>query len=251
MSDESEKAHLLFPINDPMYVQLLSDHAHLIKCVAQKIASKLPSSVEFDDLFSAGVIGLMDAVQKYNPERDNKFKTYAEFRIRGAILDELRSQDWLPRSVRELKRKEDNAKLQLEKALGRPASEMEIAKKLDISLSDYQEQSGKIRVSLVSFSNSVSSENDKHKISLDQLEDTKIQNPFVILNGKNEQDVIAKSVKELPEKQRTVLQLYYYDDLNLKEIGHILGITESRVSQIHSAGIKKMKIRLKHLLNED
>lgn len=250
MSNDDETIKASPAGNDPMLVQILSDHAYLIKYIAQKIATKLPSSVEFDDLFSAGVIGFMDAVEKYDPERDNKFKTYAEFRIRGAILDELRSQDWLPRSVRELKRKDDRAKLELERNLGRPATEGEVAQHLQIPLSEYQERNGKIRVSLVSFAESHTLNHNEKKIFLENMEGLSSQNPFSLLKDKSTQHLVLKAIKELPEKQRSVLQLYYYEELNLKEIGRILSITESRVSQIHTAAVKKMKMKLREVTEE-
>lgn len=250
MSNDDEMTKASPVGKDPMFVQILSDHAYLIKYIAQKIATKLPSSVEFDDLFSAGVIGFMDAVEKYDPERDNKFKTYAEFRIRGAILDELRSQDWLPRSVRELKRKDDLAKLELERNLGRPATEREVAQHLQIPLSEYQERNGKIRVSLVNFAESHTINHNDKKIFLENMEGLSSQNPFSLLKDKNTQQLVLKAIKELPEKQKSVLQLYYYEELNLKEIGRILNITESRVSQIHTAAVKKMKLKLREVLED-
>lgn len=248
MSSDGEKINTSTVVDDPMLVQILSDYAYLIKYIAQKIAVKLPASVDFDDLFSAGVIGFMDAVEKYNPERDNKFKTYAEFRVRGAILDELRSQDWLPRSVRELKRKQDKARSELERNLCRPVSEGEIAKHLKIPLSEYQEKNGKTRVSLVSFAESYTMNSDDNKVFLENMEGLNSQNPFSLLRDKNMQQLVLKAIKELPEKQRIVLNLYYYEELNLKEIGKILNITESRVSQIHTTAVKRMKIKLKDIL---
>lgn len=131
--------------SDPMRNQIILDYAPLIKYIAQKIAARLPSNIDLDDLFSAGVIGLMDAIDKYDPSRDNKFKTYAEFRVRGAMLDELRNQDWVPRSVRESNKKEDKAKLELEHRLGRPATEREIAEFLEVPLEEYQERMGRTR----------------------------------------------------------------------------------------------------------
>ncbi len=236
--------------NDPMRNQIIVDYAPLIKYIAQKLAARLPSNIDFDDLFSSGVIGLMDAIDKYDPSRDNKFKTYAEFRIRGAMLDELRSQDWVPRSVREVNKKEDKAKLELERKLGRPGSETEIAQQLDIPLSEYQERIGRTRVSLMSLDELGGVNSHDKKSLLECLENPSAKNPFTLLKNKGVRDIIVKTVEELPEKQKLVLSLYYYEDLNLKEIGKILDVTESRVSQLHTQAVLKMKLKLKHLLQE-
>ena len=236
--------------HDPMRNQIIMDYAPLIKYIAQKLAARLPSNIDLDDLFSAGVIGLMDAIDKYDPSRDNKFKTYAEFRIRGAMLDELRSQDWVPRSVREINKQEDRAKLELEHKLGRPGSEKEIAEHLEMPLSDYQERTGRTRVSLLSIEELGGSNLNDKKSLLECLENPNAKNPFTLLKNKGIKDIIVKTVEELPEKQKLVLSLYYYEDLNLKEIGRILDVTESRVSQLHTQAVLKMKLKLKHLLQE-
>ncbi len=236
--------------HDPMRNQIIMDYAPLIKYIAQKLASRLPSNIDLDDLFSAGVIGLMDAIDKYDPGRDNKFKTYAEFRIRGAMLDELRSQDWVPRSVREINKQEDKAKLELEHKLGRPGSEKEIAEHLDLSLSEYQQRTGRTRVSLMSIEELGGANLNDKKSLLECLENPNSKNPFTMLKNKGIRDIIVKTVEELPEKQKLVLSLYYYEDLNLKEIGRILDVTESRVSQLHTQAVLKMKLKLKHLLQE-
>jgi RNA polymerase sigma factor for flagellar operon FliA len=239
------------PMNDdPMRNQIIMDYAPLIKYIAQKIAARLPSNIDIDDLFSAGVIGLMDAIDKYDPSRDNKFKTYAEFRIRGAILDELRSQDWVPRSVREVNKREDRARTELEHLYGRPPSEKEIAEFMQIPLDEYQERTGRTRVSLLSIEELGVTQNGDRKSLIDCLENTSTKNPFVNLKNKAVWDAIQKTVEELPEKQKLVLSLYYYEDLNLKEIGRILDVTESRVSQLHTQAVQKMRLRLKNSLIE-
>ena len=236
--------------HDPMRNQIIMDYAPLIKYIAQKLAARLPSNIDLDDLFSAGVIGLMDAIDKYDPSRDNKFKTYAEFRIRGAMLDELRSQDWVPRSVREINKQEDKAKLELEHKLGRPGSEKEVAEHLALPLNEYQERTGRTRVSLMSLEELGGANLNDKKSLLECLENPNSKNPFTLLKNKGIRDIIVETVEELPEKQKLVLSLYYYEDLNLKEIGRILDVTESRVSQLHTQAVLKMKLKLKHLLQE-
>lgn len=236
--------------NDPMRNQVIMDYAPLIKYIAQKIAARLPSNIDLDDLFSAGVIGLMDAIDKYDPGRDNKFKTYAEFRIRGAILDELRNQDWVPRSVRETNKREERARYELEQKLGRPPTDKETATHLEISLEEFHEKSGRTRVSMLSLEELGGVHSGDKKSLLECLENPNSKNPFTMLKAKGVRDIILKTVEELPEKQKLVLSLYYYEDLNLKEIGKILDVTESRVSQLHTQAVQKMRAKLKNLLQE-
>lgn len=238
------------PANDPMRNQVIMDYAPLIKYIAQKIAARLPSNIDLDDLFSAGVIGLMDAIDKYDPGRDNKFKTYAEFRIRGAILDELRNQDWVPRSVRETNKREERARYELEQKLGRPPVDKEVAEHLEISLEEFHEKSGRTRVSMLSLEELGGVHSGDKKSLLECLENPNSKNPFTMLKQKGVRDIILKTVEELPEKQKLVLSLYYYEDLNLKEIGRILDVTESRVSQLHTQAVQKMRAKLKNLLQE-
>jgi len=232
---------------DPIRNQLIIEYAPLIKYLAQKIAVRLPSNIDIDDLFSAGVIGLMDAIEKYDPSRENKFKTYAEFRIRGSILDELRNQDWVPRSVRESNKKEDRVKLELEHELGRPATKVEVAKKLEMPLNDYQEKIARTHVSLLSIEDLGGANKDDKKSLLECIENPNSKNPFVFLKNKGLKNIIVKFIEDLPEKQKLVISLYYYEDLNLKEIGRILDVTESRISQLHTQAVSKLKQKLKNI----
>jgi RNA polymerase sigma factor for flagellar operon FliA len=235
---------------DPMRDQIIMDYAPLIKYIAQKIAARLPSNIDIDDLFSAGVIGLMDAIDKYDPSRDNKFKTYAEFRVRGAILDELRNQDWVPRSVREVNKREDRARMELEHMYGRSPTDKEVADFMQVPIDDFHERAGRTRVSMLSIEELGGTQGGERKSLLDCLENTSSKNPFLNLKNKAVWDLIKKTVEDLPEKQKLVLSLYYYEDLNLKEIGKILDVTESRVSQLHTQAVQKMRQRLKSSLVE-
>lgn len=226
--------------------QLIMDYAPLIRFVAQRIAARLPANIELDDLISAGHIGLMDAIEKYDPSRDNKFKTYAEFRIRGAILDELRSQDWVPRSVRDKAKRIERAAATLEQRLGRVAIDQEVADFLQISLTEYHEVIAQVKtVSLLSVDEMIGSGNNDRKSLLDVLEGGSSKNPFNQLKKKGVRDLLERHIGELPEKQQLVLSLYYYEELNLKEIGKILEVTESRVSQLHTQAVDKLKYKLK------
>ncbi len=231
--------------------ELIKEYAPLIKFIAQKIAMRLPSNIELDDLISSGVIGLMDAIEKYDPSRDNKFKTYAEFRIRGAILDELRAQDWVPRSVRDKAKLLDKTVSDLEAEFGRQASDEEIAAKLNMTLEEFFELVNQVRpVSVLSIDEIATFSNVDKKSLMSLLEDVKIANPFIQLSSKSVKDVITGAIEELPERQRLVLSLYYYEDLNLKEIGKVLRVTESRVSQLHAQAISRLRQKLTSFFKE-
>lgn len=231
--------------------KLILEYAPLIKFIAQKIAVRLPSNIEFDDLVSSGVIGLMDAIDKYDPSRDNKFKTYAEFRIRGAILDELRAQDWVPRSVREKAKQLERAHLKLEQRLGRAPTEDELTSELQISKEEYFDLLNQVKsVSILSLDEAGSFNSSDRKSILSLLESCKIPSPISQLNLKGIKTVVTRAIESLPEKQRLVLSLYYYEDLNLKEIGEVLEVTESRVSQLHTQAILWLRRKLRHYFEQ-
>ncbi len=231
--------------------ELIREYTPLIKFIAQKIAVRLPSNIELDDLISSGVIGLMDAIEKYDPTRDNKFKTYAEFRIRGAILDELRAQDWVPRSVRDKAKLLDKTVADLEAATGKQATDEEVAAKLNMTLDEFFELVNQVRpVSVLSIDEIASFSNVDKKSLMSLLEDVKVANPYIQLNLKSVKDVITGAIEELPERQRLVLSLYYYEDLNLKEIGKVLRVTESRVSQLHAQAISRLRQKLTAFFKE-
>lgn len=230
--------------------RLVVEYAPLIKYIAQKIAARLPTNIELDDLISSGVIGLMDAIEKYDCSRDNKFKTYAEFRIRGAILDELRAQDWVPRSVREKAKVLERCYSRIEAAEGRQATDEEVCKDLNISQEEYHDMLNQVRsVSLLSFDD-VTSFSKADKRALHGFGDgggvSRSPTPFTEVNVAVLKRMIAEAINDLPEKQRLVLSLYYYEDLNLKEIGRVLDVTESRVSQLHTQAILRLKAKLKN-----
>lgn len=232
--------------------RLITEYAPLIKFIAQKIAVRLPSNIELDDLISSGVIGLMDAIDKYDPTRDNKFKTYAEFRIRGAILDELRAQDWVPRSVRDKSKKLDRMVAKLEAELGRAPNEREVAAGLEVSLEEYHSLVNQVKpVSVLSVDDQSSYANFDKKSIINILDGSKLNNPLMQLNVKKVQKMIAKCIEGLPERQRLVLSLYYYEDLNLKEIGKVLRVTESRISQLHAQAVNKLKTKLQQTFDEE
>jgi RNA polymerase sigma factor for flagellar operon FliA len=228
--------------------KLIVEYSGLIKFIAQKIAARLPANIELDDLISSGVIGLMDAIEKYDSSRDNKFKTYAEFRIRGSILDELRSQDWVPRSVREKAKILERAYAKIEQEKGRQATDEEACIELGLTTDQYHELINEVRsVSLLSYDDLANLSNtDKRSLHGGGENGSRSATPYSEVNVASLKSLVSEAIEDLPEKQRLVLSLYYYEDLNLKEIGHVLDVTESRVSQLHSQAILKLKARLKN-----
>lgn len=231
--------------------EIVVKYASLVKYLAQKIAIRLPANIELDDLISSGVIGLMDAVDKYDHTRDNKFKTYAEFRIRGAMLDELRSQDWVPRSVREKAKQLERVFAKIEQSKGRPATDNEVCEELKISPEEYAELLNEVRsVSLLNYDDLNSLTKTDKKSMMGLIENGKLNNPFAEVSRTNLKGMVEKAINDLPEKQRLVLALYYYEDMNLKEIGRVLEVTESRVSQLHTQAILRLKSKLKNNFDE-
>jgi RNA polymerase sigma factor for flagellar operon FliA len=232
--------------------KLILEYAPLIKYIAQKIAARLPANIELDDLISSGVIGLMDAIEKYDATRDNKFKTYAEFRIRGAILDELRAQDWVPRSVREKAKTLERCYSKIEHQKGRQATDEEVCEELGITQEEFHDMLNQVRsVSLLSYDDiSNFSKSDKRFLHGYGEAGGKAPTPFNEVNVAHIKHMIAEAIHDLPEKQRLVLSLYYYEDLNLKEIGRVLDVTESRVSQLHTQAILRLKAKLRNNWDE-
>jgi RNA polymerase sigma factor FliA len=190
---------------------------------------------------------LMDAIVKYDPTRDNKFKTYAEFRIRGAMLDELRSQDWVPRSVRDKAKIVDRTIHRLEAELGRSVDDEEVAAALNISVEEFHSLLSQVRtVSMLSIDEQQTFSNVDKKSILNILETCQLSSPYNQLNLKLIKELVTQAIEELPEKQRLVLSLYYYEDLSLREIGQVLRVTESRISQLHAQAVSRLRGRLAH-----
>jgi RNA polymerase sigma factor for flagellar operon FliA len=221
-------------------------YAPLVKYVAGKVAIGMPHNVEFDDLVGYGVFGLFDAIAKFDPEKHVKFKTYAVTRIRGAIFDELRSIDWVPRSVRQKTRELEEAIRTLEAQLGRAATDEEIASAMGISVDELQNLILKISgTSMLSLNDVWYAGEEDDKISIgESIESPASMNPDIIVEKGEIKRVIMKAIQELPDKEKKVLVLYYYEDLTLKEIGHVLGVTESRISQLHTKAIMRLRGKL-------
>ncbi len=224
-------------------------YAPLVKYVAGKISVGMPTNVEFDDLVGYGVFGLLDAIEKYDLGKNVKFNTYAVNRIRGAIFDELRSIDWVPRSVRQKSREIEDTIATLEGRLGRSASNEEIASEMSLSLEDYNNLLLKVSTtSVVSLTDLKFSTDDAEEFSVgDIIEAPSSLNPDVIVERDEIKKIVLESLKELPDRDKKVLIMYYYEEMTLKEIGKVLGVTESRVSQIHTGSILKLKAKLSNV----
>jgi RNA polymerase sigma factor for flagellar operon FliA len=227
----------------------VKQYAPLVKYVAGKVAVGMPHNVDFDDLVGFGVFGLIDAINKFDPNKHVKFKTYAVTRIRGAIFDELRSIDWVPRSVRQKTREIEDTVHQLEASLGRAASDSEIAAEMGVSEDDFQKTMMKISSTSILSLNDVwyTSEENDHVSIVDSIESPKSLNPDTIVEKEEVKRVIVQAINELPEKEKKVLVLYYYEDLTLKEIGKVLEVTESRISQLHTKAIMRLRSRLTNI----
>jgi len=231
--------------------QLILKYAPMIKYIAQRIAVRLPSHVDVNDLMSSGMIGLIDALEKFNPDRDIQFKTYAEFRIKGAILDELRSLDWVPRSVRQKINQLEDVYSSLEQNLKRAATDEEVAEFLGVEMEELYCMLKKANgISLIGMESLGKDLSDEERMNLiESLTGSRKTDPSVLLKVKEIKDITAKAIEELPEKERIVVSLYYYEELTMKEIGKVLDITESRVSQVHTRAILRLRGKLRKVLN--
>ncbi|MDR0624440.1 MAG: RNA polymerase sigma factor WhiG [Treponema sp.] len=227
----------------------IKQYAPLVKYVAGKVAVGMPHNVEFDDLVGFGVFGLLDAIDKFDPDKNVKFKTYAVTRIRGAIFDELRSIDWVPRSVRQKTREVEDAIGSLEAQLGRTATDQEIASAMGMDEAEYSKTMMKISgTSILSLHDVWFSGDESDKVSIgDSIESPASLNPDVVVEKDEIRRVIVEAINELPDKEKKILVLYYYEDLTLKEIGQVLEVTESRVSQLHTKAIFRLRSKLTNI----
>jgi RNA polymerase sigma factor FliA len=225
--------------------QLILHYSPLVKYVAGRVSVGLPPNVEQADFVSSGVFGLIDAIEKFDIDREIKFETYAITRIRGAMIDELRALDWIPRSVRQKARNVERAYATLEARLRRTPSEVEVAAELGIGVDDLHSV-----FSQLSLANVVALEELLHVGGegglsvMDTLEDTAADNPVEVAEGRELRRFLARAINTLPEREKTVVTLYYYEGLTLAEIGNVLGVTESRVSQIHTKSVLQLRAKL-------
>jgi len=228
--------------------ELVVSHLPLVKFIVDRIASSLPPHLDRDDLRSAAVIGLISAAERFDPSRGVQFKTFAEQRIRGTIMDELRAQDWLTRSLRDKFKRLEREFSQLEQRLGRNPSSDEVAQAMGLELKDYFRLLEEIHLlSFVSLDDAWHDEDGAPFGLLDVLEDKGVESPQNQLIARQTVERLAEAIDNLPEKERIVITLYYYEELNLKEIGAVLDLTESRISQLHSQAIIRLRGKMKRV----
>jgi RNA polymerase sigma factor FliA len=213
--------------------------------MAYQLKAKLPASVELDDLIQAGMMGLLDAINRYEDTHGAQFETYASQRIRGSMLDELRSADWLPRSVRKNMRDIETAINQLEQKLGRAPSENEIAKKLDVSLDDYYETLGQCQGHQLVYYEDFHDNDGGGEHFLDRFLNDESGDPITGLLESDFREALIDSIDALPEREKILMGLYYEQELNLKEIGAVMNVSESRVCQLHSQAVARLRANLK------
>lgn len=227
--------------------KMIAKYAYLVKYLAGRVASRIPSSVVFDELVSAGSLGLIDAVDKYDPKKNVGLKTYAQYRIKGAILDELRSMDWYSRSMRKKIQGIEKAVQAVEAREGRPAADMEIAEEMGQSLDSYLKMLSDIHcAALLSLDDYIKNNDNGGESASTFQEGMKSEdNPADELIRKEMKAVLAQAIRRLTEKEQMVISLYYYDELTLKEIGNVMELTESRICQIHTMALIKLKSRIK------
>jgi RNA polymerase sigma factor for flagellar operon FliA len=224
---------------------LLKQYSPLVRRLAHQMIAKLPANVELDDLIQVGMIGLSDALSRFDANQGVQFETFATQRIRGAMLDELRGNDWMSRGDRRHQRSIEAAVHKLEQRFGRAPSESEIAREMGLSLADYQELLGKVRGTQLIYLEDMGGGEDGDEDYLDRHVADEEANPIMRLEDRRMREALVEAIKQLPEREQYVMSMYYEQDMNLKEIAAVLGVTESRVCQLHSQSIARLRSRLR------
>ena len=220
-------------------------YAPLVRRIAHQMIARLPANVELDDMIQAGMIGLMDAVTRFEEAQGTQFEVYAASRIRGAMLDELRASDWLPRSARKSQRDIENAIHRLEQRLKRSPAEGEIALEMGVTVAQYQEALSDARgAQLLYFDDLGGGDDDEDYLERHVAADG--MDPSEILHDKRFRGALVKAIEDLPERERQLMSMYYEQDMNLREIGSVMGVTESRVCQLHSQAVARLRAKLKN-----
>ena len=223
---------------------LLKQYSPLVRRLAHQMIAKLPANVEIDDLIQVGMIGLTDALSRFDASQSVQFETFATQRIRGAMLDELRGSDWMSRGNRRQQRSIESAVHKLEQKLGRAPSEREIANEMGISLTEYQELLGKVRGTQLVYLEDIGGGEDGDDYLDRHVADEDV-NPLAMLQDRRMREALVDAIKNLPEREQYVMSMYYEQDMNLKEIAAVLDVTESRVCQLHSQSIARLRVRLR------
>jgi len=223
---------------------LIRQYSPLVRRLAHQMIAKLPANVELDDLIQVGLIGLTDALSRFDTAQGVQFETFATQRIRGAMLDELRGGDWMSRGTRRQQRSIETAVHKLEQRLGRAPHESEIAVEMGLSLADYQDMLGKVRGTQLVYLEDMSGD-DGDEDYLDRHVADEAYNPVAMLQDQRMREALVAAIKNLPEREGFVMSMYYEHDMNLKEIAAVLKVTESRVCQLHSQAIARLRVKLR------
>lgn len=225
-----------------LYEKIIIEYAGLVKLVAGRLSMYLGYNVEYDDLVGYGTFGLIDAIDKFDYSKGYKFETYASLRIRGAILDQIRKMDWIPRSIRQKQKKIENAYQTLETKYGRNITDEDVAGELEITLEEFEEWQNQTNITNIISLDEFLEQGSEAKT--EQYFSTTFDQPEKIVERNELKDVLTRTLDTLTEKEKKVIILYYYEDLTLKEISKILEVSESRISQLHTKALQKMKIKL-------
>lgn len=235
-------------INDDQREELIRSYLPLVKRVVHRLAGRLPSEVDIKEMLNSGIIGLVDALEKYDPKHETNFSTYAQFRIRGTILDSFRVQDWVPRSLRHKAHKLESTYHKLEQKNGRAVDEHEVAKAMGVDLETLQRMLGEVSGVVMLSLEELGFGHGEERFRADESLPTTKPDPLRELLESERVEIVARGLDRLPEKERLVITLYFYEELNLKEIGEIIGVTESRASQIRSRALIRLKTYLKRAI---
>ena len=229
---------------------LIKDHLYLVDILTGRMVTQVPAFMNRDDMRSAGMMGLIDAANKFKPEKKILFKTFAEYRIRGSILDEMRKLDWFSRSLREKQTSISRCMADLEMKLGRCPDELEMANRMEISLEQYQKMLGQVsHLGCVSLNKTLDHSDSGRSFQDALIDNHKSASPVNILEDHELSKAIALILEELSEKERIVISLYYYEELTQKEIAEVIEVSEGRVSQLHSQALMKLKTKAKNIIN--
>lgn len=223
--------------------ELIPQYLPLVKRIAYHMMARLPASVEVDDLIQVGLIGLMDAIERFDGSQGAQFESYATQRIRGSMLDDLREADWLPRHIRQKSRQIETAIHKLTQRLGRPPIEQEISTEMGLSLGDYQEMLGNVKGSQLLYYEDFTDEESSDFLERYLADDA--SDPLSLLEDDGFRKGLIEAIEDLPERERNLMGMYYEQDMNLKEIGAVLGVSESRVCQLHSQAVARLRAQLK------
>lgn len=231
--------------------KMVEDNIHLVKIIAYQVAMNMPPHIDVNDLISAGTIGLLESLDRFDESKGVQFNTYASIRIRGAIMDELRSMDWMTRSMRDKSNQIEKAYGEVERKTGRPAETEDVAKYLEISTDDLYDMLSEVCALSVLNLEDIGMHRYEDGVNiLDCIKDPEGKDPMMLVKLDQLKKKLAEVIEVMPEKEKLIISLYYYDELTLKEIGKVLDITESRVCQLHSQTMHRIKARMKRHIGE-